>query len=557
MPAIGLPSHHESVLQGSFPLWAARGETIARISGDERVAIAGCLRQALSHYYVHLPQKVATMAIDPLRELELLAGDASWIGPDLQFWRRLLDIFVKLRDRHTTVRAPAPWNSMVAFLPFALESCWEDGRRLLIMSKMADDLGEPHFRPGIEVTHWNGTPIRSYVETLSWRTSGSNPYARVALALKMLTVRPLAFVEPPDEDWVTFTYRCPDGQVRHASIPWRVYVPPQPDIGASGLRAAGLSAIDVGLDEATHIVNDGWRRLFSDGDAAGRAERHLAAGTGGEEVALPASVAPYCRASCIATPRGAYGYLRIFSFGAPDPRPFAEGMAELVGRLPAGGLLIDLRANPGGTIPAGEALLQVLSPRPVIPASVGFRGTLQTRRMAGAIDFLEPWRRSLDMIDETGQAYSQTYSLTSMNDYMDLAGAYRGPLAIIIDALSYSTTDFFAAGFADNALGPVIGVDPTTGAGGANVWTLAMISQFARQAGMQDLAPLPWGMDANLAVRRALRIGLNVGLPLEGIGATTGNLHFLTRRDVLAGNVDLIDYALGVLAAAGSGPGGR
>ena len=39
---------------------------------------------------------------------------------------------------------------------------------------------------------------------------------------------------------------------------------------------------------------------------------------------------------------------------------------------------------------------------------------------------------------------------------------YYGPVALIIDALCYSTTDIFAAGFQDHEIGPVIGT--TTGA---------------------------------------------------------------------------------------------
>ena len=49
---------------------------------------------------------------------------------------------------------------------------------------------------------------------------------------------------------------------------------------------------------------------------------------------------------------------------------------------------------------------------------------------------------------------------------------YYGPVVLITDALSYSATDIFAAGFQDNEVGVVLGTGGNTGAGGANFWSL-------------------------------------------------------------------------------------
>ena len=49
---------------------------------------------------------------------------------------------------------------------------------------------------------------------------------------------------------------------------------------------------------------------------------------------------------------------------------------------------------------------------------------------------------------------------------------YYGPVVLITDALSYSATDIFAAGFQDNEVGLVLGTSGNTGAGGANFWSL-------------------------------------------------------------------------------------
>ncbi len=49
--------------------------------------------------------------------------------------------------------------------------------------------------------------------------------------------------------------------------------------------------------------------------------------------------------------------------------------------------------------------------------------------------------------------------------------------------LCYSTTDIFAAGFQDNEIGKVLGVDESTGAGGANVWEYPLICDLLRRPG--------------------------------------------------------------------------
>ena len=49
---------------------------------------------------------------------------------------------------------------------------------------------------------------------------------------------------------------------------------------------------------------------------------------------------------------------------------------------------------------------------------------------------------------------------------------------MVTDALCYSTTDIFAAGFQDHHIGPVLGTSGNTGAGGANVWTHELMREF-------------------------------------------------------------------------------
>ncbi|MBO9478174.1 hypothetical protein J7382_11565 [Shimia sp. R11_0] len=535
----------------SYALFALRNQTVEISSGDLS-AIALQLRDVLRDYYVHLPQKTASMAINPLRELELLADDAAAYPSTAAYLQRLARIFLKLRDRHTSIRLPAPWNAMIAYLPFVAESCYEAGRRKLIVTKLVEAPDDPHFTVGVELTHWNGTPIQRFVETLSWQTNGSNPWARIALALRALTLRPLAFAPPPDEDWVTLTYVDATGAQRQATFLWQMTFKPDATAGA-GTRESGNVPL-LGLDEGTEVVNQTLKSLFCDpgqNRLRGRGLTVSGSGMRFDELQGATGAAPGVRPSVMTLPDGkSFGVLRIFSFGTRNIRGFVEEIAALLLQMPQTGLIVDVRANPGGTIPAGEALLRLLTPNPVDFSRNAFLATPATRRLSSGAAFFQRWQRSLDMVLETGATFSQGFPLVEDSHWQGLEGTYKGPVVLITDALSYSTTDYFAAGFEDNKIGKIIGLDPTTGAGGANVWNLGQISRFSQEGGAAPLPPMPAGIEANIAVRRALRVGPNHGLPLEGLGANPDILHHTTRRDVVAGNQDLLLRAADVLQGA-------
>jgi Peptidase family S41 len=119
---------------------------------------------------------------------------------------------------------------------------------------------------------------------------------------------------------------------------------------------------------------------------------------------------------------------------------------------------------------------------------------------------------------------------------------YYGPVVLITDALCYSTTDIFAAGFQDHEIGPVIG-SGNTGAGGANVWGYADVMR----ALPGRFEPLPKQASMRVAIRRTTRVGARADDPLEDVGVVSDIVHRMTRRDLLERNVNLIARAAQVL----------
>lgn len=244
-----------------------------------------------------------------------------------------------------------------------------------------------------------------------------------------------------------------------------------------------------------------------------------------------------------------FGYLRIFSFGTKRPLEFIEEFARLAKLLPSNGLIVDVRGNAGGSIVAAEGCLQVLSPEPIRPSRAQFatspllldiceRHPEATRKVPLA---LEPWIRSLRQAVLTGSAYSQGFPITDTETLANIDGWYDGPVVLIVDALCYSATDIFAAGFADHQLGAIVGTSDNTGAGGGNVWRHRDLVKLAGDDG--PLKKLPGGVDFRVAVRRTTRVHGHEGQILEDLGIEVTERHYMTRNDIFEGNRDLIATA--------------
>jgi hypothetical protein len=152
------------------------------------------------------------------------------------------------------------------------------------------------------------------------------------------------------------------------------------------------------------------------------------------------------------------------------------------------------------------------------------------------------WKESIAQSTETGAVHSQGFPLTPEELCNSIGQKYTGPVVLITDALCYSTTDMFAAGFQDHEVGKILGASANTGAGGANVYTHDDLRQLLPGAG-SPFRPLPNGASFRVALRRSARVGARTGVLLEDLGVVPDEAHAMTRNDVLNDNVDLINHA--------------
>jgi hypothetical protein len=514
----------------------------------------------LEQTYVHLPLKEAMHGINPIQRLKLLQYRLAQMSEkqmpsEIQFHNEMTDIFTSLRDLHTNYLLPAPFNGKTAFLPFRVEEYFENGQRKYIVSRLASGFSHPTFKPGVEVLYWNGVPIQRAIEINANRQAGSNLAARHARGLEALTTRAMLISLPPDEEWVVVGYRTLDGKQQELKQNWLVF-PPQSEKGSVDPNSSTVEATALGIDIETESVRQAKKILFAPEIVA--AEQKLA------QAAIPLealaknidSIMPgVLRAQTVETPSGTFGYIRIFTFDVDDADKFVEEFVRLAELLPQNGLIIDVRGNGGGLIWASERLLQVLTPRSIEPEPVQFINTPLTyevcRLHAPSTTFedfdLSPWVKSIAQAVETGATHSRAVPLTTVESSNAVGQKYCGPVVLITDALCYSATDIFAAGFQDNQVGKILGASDNTGAGGANVWTHELL-QLLLNGSIQPFKPLPNGANMRVSIRRTLRVGEQAGTPVEDLGIVPDQRHYMTKDDLLKGNVDLINHAGKMLA---------
>jgi C-terminal processing protease CtpA/Prc len=242
----------------------------------------------------------------------------------------------------------------------------------------------------------------------------------------------------------------------------------------------------------------------------------------------------------------------VWSFDVDDDDAFIAEVIRLLALLPDRGLILDLRANPGGVIWAAERMLQLFTSSTIVPTRFGLVASPLTRAMARS-PFnrleLEAWAPSLEVTLATGDAYSQPLPLTDPAWCNDVGRHYRGPVVCVVDANTYSSGDLFAAGFVDNALGTLVSVGEATGAGGANVWTDVDLREALADTPFA-LEALPDGVRYTVAIRRAVRSGASDGLPIEDLGVP-GVPYAMTRDDLLRDNRDLIAFCARQLERGG------
>jgi C-terminal processing protease CtpA/Prc len=541
-------------------------EKRGKLSKSDRLLLVDQALLLMEMNYVHLPLKRAIHAQDPIQRLRRLKlqierTPASDLPGEMSFHYQMQKVFMSTRDIHTSYSLPDPFKKMTAYLPFVVEEYFEPGSRQprFLASHVARGFRLPRsFKRGVEILYWNGVPIRRAVEVNGEARAGSNPDARFARGLDGLTIRPFNGSLPPDEEWVVVIYRSEDGR-REFELKqhWLVFMSKP---SSATRRPRGKGVTKVAMDTHKNAINHVKKVLFAPHTVAAD-KRHRSVAKKPVALARGAIKTPFptkFRARPIRNRYGDFGYVRIFTFSCDDVDAFVGEFARLIKLLPRNGLIIDVRSNGGGTIDAGERSLQLLTSRRIHPAMFEFINTplnLELCRYASEDWRAEfsPWEDKIGDAILAGATYSYGGSLTPEEECNNIGQVYSGPVVLITDALCYSTTDIFAAGFQDHEIGKILGTSGNTGAGGANVVRHKDLEESMSGYSNSPFKKLPKRMGMRVALRRCIRVGKNAGRPLEEFGVIPDERHFMTRTDLLDNNRDLILHAVEILTRSKQG----
>ncbi len=519
---------------------------------------------------------------------------------ELWFHRSMTSIFRELRDIHTVYLLPTPFQDKIAFLPFQIEECFvgqNEGSRHYIVSKLAsitqknqadsqvtkfvnsadleskdlkdlkdlefpniqeflDELQASCFKPGVVLVSWNGIPIEQAIELNADRQSGGNEDARLARGIEAMTFRPLSLTLPPEENWVVVRYKqdLTDPQIQECKIPWLVLSPPVKESLRNQYSQETEALIALGVDSKTEENRNLKKKYF----------RQQTAGDDNYSVndLVKDNFQGYLvNQNGVKEENGNIGYIRLFSFMLNRRVTVDLFVCEFIKLLEnlnkkTKKIIIDVRGNGGGSILVSERLLQVLvlstrsqSAKPKTaqfnPVRFQFISTPLMQKICQQRQ--EPnfkkWANSIEQSLTTGELYSKGFHLEFEPEkeeswQREIPQLELENLVLIIDALCYSATDIFAAGFQDNGLGKILGTSCKTGAGGANVWTHGFLQRYFPADSDSPFMLLPKKASFFVAVRRAIRsTGNKLNDPIEDLGVELDmkqdKRYYLQNEDIL------------------------
>lgn len=457
----------------TFLLGAATVDAAMVYSIEDRQRVLAQVSFALDNFYVHLPRKKSIYGFDPVRALALLRLRVEALT-DGEFHESLVEILARVRDRHVMFFGRSPYG-FSAVLPLTIETCWDNGNELYVVTKIDAGASLKTLSVGARVSHWNGIPMDRYVRLNANVFDGGNEAASVARSLAFLTHRPLTQFGPPLEEWVDLRFLDKNGAIAEERFAWAGFdagtLPSAPALGRN-LTGFGGDVLLMDLQKARRV-----RSAPQTFDALQPSK--LAAPSLGVPVIQGRGANGVFDYGTLTTHDVTFAYLRFWSFGANNVDNLVDALAPVLGTLPQTGLVFDMRGNTGGYIAAGERLLQLFSAGPIVPARFQFRITDATRAMAEASDEFARWRPSFVEAFGTGEEYTRGIPIEGDEaDYNKVGRKYAGPVVLISDALAFSTADIFAAGFIDNGIGKVICTDANMAAAGGNNWGWDVVRLF-------------------------------------------------------------------------------
>jgi peptidase S41-like protein len=502
-----------------------------------------------------------------------LLNAAPWIDKilttkdDLDFYEVLSEYVSKLNDAHDVYTLPANFQ---AILNFSVDIY--DGKLLVdSINRTRLPATEFPFVTGYELVSIDGQSAESLLQTLLRYQVAANRRSTSRFAATLLTIRPQQLMPHAADvpDISTVVFRRPDSQLETYRIPW---------------VKTGLPLVAVGkyiTPAATPLVR-------------------LAAGDSLPDE-IPAYMAPLTRLqNCRVPDRTVLGFgalTPIFAQSLPPSfvrrlgstgDPFFSGVFEAHGfrigfiRIPSyaptnttaaltafqnemayfqantDGLVIDEMRNPGGSLSYVNQLLSLVMPVPwramgfeiratsdwVVQISSALEQAKAARAPQNIIDLLEMIKGAIVNANASFRGRTEpvpldntTLDRSPLTDSQGNLLAYTKPLIVLVDEMSASGAEVFAAGIQDNARGRLVGWR-TMGAGGSvETWEAGSYS-----LGFTSVTESLMNRGRNVVTGRRLKASFPPAPYVENIGVRPDvRINFMTSDNLSQSGKPFVD----------------
>jgi Peptidase family S41/PDZ domain len=434
---------------------------------------------------------------------------------DLDFQDALIEYVASLNDGHSTITFPSNFN---ASLGFSVDIY--DGKVLIdSVDRLLLPAGQFPFDVGDELLALDGQPVQTLIASFRKYGVGANLRTTDRFAADLITSREQFFMPHAPEigDAAVASVRvAATGTVNSFVVPWlkrgfglesqgpvpsprrgngRIFLPPQESSADAAVGGMGRLFADIPVaDNTLPSYLDPIRPLMNVSIAN---SPHAVLGLGARSpiFGLPAEfVVRLGTQSSHFFFSGTYmsggvriGFLRIPSMAPPNTALALQQLDSEMAFFNANTdvLVVDVMRNPGGTVSATEAFAQRLFPDAFRTVGFEIRATavwvdaivraVVAAQAAGAPPDVVANLRAI--MNEIIEAYNENRGRTgpvSLNtDSLTLPpapNAYAKPMLLLVDEMTASGGDLFAAIIQDNHRGPLVGMR-TMGAGGS-------VSQF-------------------------------------------------------------------------------
>lgn len=263
----------------------------------------------------------------------------------------------------------------------------------------------------------------------------------------------------------------------------------------------------------------------------------------------------------------AFGILRVESFGPGNPTAFLAEAGRLLSLLPATGLVVDVRRNPGGISTMTGALFQLIFSAnktsgggpaipytyPLVMRATRFILRVLGRRVTSVLGLA--LRRLIGRHVDTGAEFTGPWAnlplgLSFENNNLK---KYKGDRVVLLtDSTSFSAAELFTSLVKDSddiaEKRVIVGVDPSTNGAGATVNSLEEIAESVRHNSAEEedkrvFANLPKGVDFTTAAMRFYRAGQEaMGELVEHYGVPADVVYYENLLDVVFEDESLLTY---------------